>query len=79
MVNTYVAQIVRTAIAYVYTYVASLGFAEYFNWEQIEAGLVVLLGSVVYAVLAALEKRFPWIGNFLGLGLAGEPNYKEIP
>jgi 4-hydroxybenzoate polyprenyltransferase len=45
---------------------------------QLVIGATALVTAVYYALVRALEKRWPWIGQvLLGLGAAAKPKYAE--
>lgn len=76
----FATQIIRTIVPFLVGLIAAALLNAGFSipselQESVSASLVVTIGSLYYVAIAALEKKFPKFGWFLGV--ASQPHYDK--
>lgn len=77
--SNFIIQLVRTvvpfAVGWLFTQLARLGLhLPAGTDEELTASLVLVIGSLYYAAVAWLERRYKWFGWLLGI--ARRPEYQ---
>lgn len=68
----------RTVVPMVMGWIASLPVSSFIDLAEVEAALVVILGTAYYAALRALEsKGIPVAGWWIAFGRTPQPKYEN--